>query len=153
MDICLNINSEKKVDKSLVLELSRLVEYVLKHLQTDSSCVSVNFVSEGVMRKMNKQYRGKDKATDVLSFAVCDGKSAEFVGVGDLGDIFLCASVIKKQAKEFGVAFEDGLFRVVVHGVLHLIGYDHEKSKKEEKKMFDLQEKILNRYEQKKNKR
>jgi len=151
MDICLNINSEKKVNRILRAKISKLIEYALRKLHTESACVSINFVSRRIMQQMNRKYRGKDRVTDVLSFAVYDGSPAEFIGVNDLGDIFICIPVIEKQAREFGVTVEEELFRMLVHGLLHLLGYDHEKSKKEEKKMFDLQEKILEDYAKKEN--
>lgn len=116
----------------------------------ESSCVSINFVSEKKIRALNKLYRKKDKATDVLSFAVHDGEKAEFAGVNDLGDIFICLPVIRRQAKEYKVEFVSELYRMSVHGILHLLGYDHERGKSEEVKMFSLQEKILVKYEQKK---
>jgi probable rRNA maturation factor len=74
------------------------------------------------MRDLNREYRGKDKATDVLSF------SQKELG---LGEIILCPSQIRKNSRKFSVAFTRELTKVLIHGILHLQGYDHEKSAKE----------------------
>jgi probable rRNA maturation factor len=93
------------------------------------SIISVSFVTAGAIKKLNSRYRRKNKATDVLSFNM-DEKDL-------LGDIFICPAVARKNAKEYGVTLEQEIARLFVHGVLHLMGYDHGK------KMFAKQEKIL----------
>lgn len=98
--------------------------------------ISVNLIGEGKIRSLNKKYRNKDKPTDVLLFPLGDGN----------GDIFICLSIAKKQAKGENVSIEDKLAQLTVHGFLHLAGYDHEKSDKDAKKMFDLENKILDKF-------
>ena|SRR3989338_1037768 len=95
--------------------------------------VSVNLVGEGKMRSLNKKHRKKDKPTDVLSFPLGGGN----------GDIFICLSIAKKQAKSENMSIEKKLAQLTVHGFLHLLGYDHEISPKEAKSMLKLEEKIL----------
>jgi len=151
MDICLNLNSKMRGGKVLASEIKNFVGFVLLYLHLEAACLSINFVSEKKIRSMNKFFRKKDKVTDVLSFSVCDGEHAEFSGVNDLGDIFICLPVIRRQAVDYGVGFESELRRMVAHGILHLAGYDHECSRAEEIKMFSLQEKILLKYGQEKN--
>lgn len=94
----------------------------------------VVFVSSPEMRKLNRLYRGKDYATDVLSF-----ESAEPTTVGEL---VICPAVIRGQAKRTGLSERGELGYMIVHGVLHLLGYDHG-DKKSEVRMFALQDQIF----------
>ncbi|MDP4001446.1 MAG: rRNA maturation RNase YbeY [bacterium] len=93
-------------------------------------------------QELNKQYRQKDKPTDVLSFPLNEHGLEEY-GILPLGDIFICLEVAQQQANEMNIPPNQELARLAVHGLLHLLGYDHELSSVEEKKMIDLQEKIL----------
>ncbi len=93
------------------------------------------FVTSQRIRSLNKKFRGKDKPTDVLSFA---GTYR-----GHLGDLVLCPQVIKKQAKEHSLTFNQELAYMILHGILHLLGYEHEDSAKKAKIMFALQDKIF----------
>ena len=104
--------------------------------------ISVNIVGEDKIKELNKKYRNKDKVTDVLSFPMVE--ESEKLETLDLGDIFICLSFAKNEAKSENISIEEKLAQLTVHGFLHLIGYDHEKSKKEEIKMFGLENKILN---------
>jgi len=100
-------------------------------------------VSPQKIRTLNKKYRKKDKVTDVLSFGL---KADEhFMPDGEakyLGDIMICPARAKKQAKEYNVSFDGETERLFVHGLLHLLGYEHKKTK-EGKEMQELAEKIL----------
>jgi probable rRNA maturation factor len=106
--------------------------------------VSVNLVGEGKIKKLNSVYRNKDKVTDVLSFPL-EEKSSRNYGIMPLGDIFICLPFAKKQAAEDEMTLQAKLAQLTVHGFLHLLGYDHEISPKEAKKMLGLESKILNR--------
>lgn len=93
------------------------------------SDVSITFVDDDEMADLNERYRGKADPTDVLSFE-CDNAEDDFPNApeGDayeLGDIVIAPDVASRQAKEFGNAYEDELDMLVVHGVLHLLGFDH----------------------------
>ncbi len=112
--------------------------------------ISLAIVGEAKIRKLNKFWRGKNRATDVLSFPFAGEKSkkkGEFVeapaGVEFLGEIFICLPYAKKEARRQNIPLEKELETLLVHGILHLLGYDHERSEKEEKEFFALQEKIL----------
>lgn len=95
----------------------------------------VVFVDPPEMRTLNKRYRGKGYATDVLSF--------ESAGEGSVGELVICPQVIRAQSKDTGLTFQEELGYMIVHGSLHLLGWDHEHSKREEKKMFALQDRIF----------
>ena len=106
-----------------------------------NSSLSVNLVGEKRIQTLNNLYRGKDNVTDVLAFALQDVKTPAD-DIQDLGDVFICISQIKKQAQEFDVSFKEEFTRILVHGILHLLGFDHIKEK-DAKKMFLFQEKIV----------
>jgi len=123
-----------------VKEMIAVVELVLKKIKKADFDVSINFVSGAKIKLLNNKFRQKNKITDVLSFATLEGQK---IGVSkELGDIFICLPQIKRQAKENKIDFEEELVRMIVHGILHLAGYDHVK-KNDEKKMFGLQEKLV----------
>jgi probable rRNA maturation factor len=97
--------------------------------------LTVVFLNPKEAKKTNKQFRGKDYATDVLSF---DGMSPEH-----LGDLVMCPQVLKKQAKEHGLSYQEELGYMLLHGILHLLGYDHELGQKEAEEMFGLQDAVF----------
>ena len=98
--------------------------------------LEVSLVSDREMRRLNKTYRAKNRPTDVLSFPS---------PLHDFGDVLIAWGVAKRQAKEYGGTLAEELQRLTVHGVLHLFGYDHERSAKEAKRMFRLQDRLLSR--------
>ena len=96
--------------------LSNLAEFVLEKEKKDA-CASINFVSKTKIQELNKTYRNIDSATDVLSF--------ESDIENDLGDIFVCFDVVEENANKLNTSIENELNLIVVHGMLHLCGYDH----------------------------
>jgi len=105
---------------------------------------SLAFVDGRTIRKFNRAYRGRDKTTDVLSFAERD---SEFVGPGeaeDLGEVLICLSQAKSQARVNGWPVDYEICRLLVHGLAHLVGYEHEGvSRQEERRMIDFEKKAL----------
>lgn len=104
--------------------------------------VSLNFVGEARMKSLNKKHRSKNKVTDVLSFPL-DGKTDDKSAIMLLGDIFVCLPFAKKEAVKENIAIDRKLSQLAVHGFLHLLGYDHEKSEAERRKMEELEKEIL----------
>jgi probable rRNA maturation factor len=97
------------------------------------------------MRKLNSCYRGLDRITDVLSFPMSDrGLIADS---GLLGDIVVCVPRVESQAREYGVNFYTELLRLLVHGLLHLLGYDHERGTYQKRKMEKRERELLNALE------
>jgi len=96
------------------------------------------------MKKLNQTFRKKNRPTDVLSFAEWEAP-APISARSRVGEIFVCWAVAQKQARDAGILARNELDMLVVHGVLHLFGYDHEGGGAEAKKMFSLQAKILSR--------
>jgi len=105
----------------------------------DEKIVNLSFVSASKIRELNYQYRGKNEVTDVLSF------KADFFDKDFLGDILICKSQAKKQAKEQGAPFEKEVSLLLVHGILHLAGMRHQ-TPKDQEKMFSLQDKIISNF-------
>lgn len=95
------------------------------------------FMNEKEARQLNQSYRGKDYATDVLSF--------EAVEPGSLGELVICPKVISRQAKEHGLLVREELGYMVLHGFLHLLGYDHETNERDATKMFAIQDDLFER--------
>ena len=91
---------------------------------------------------MNREYRGVDRVTDVISFAFEDNNDLVYNDIRMLGDIFICIPQMKRQATEYGHSEKRELAFLAVHGILHLLGYDH-MNEKDEKVMFELHELIL----------
>ncbi|MBB6448835.1 putative rRNA maturation factor [Geomicrobium halophilum] len=115
------------------------------HLHKDTEC-SLLFVDQATIQALNRDYRGKDKVTDVLSFALNDEDGFEIAQDEHiLGDIVLCVERAREQAREYGHSFERELCFLAIHGLLHLIGYDHGTAE-EEQEMFTLQEDLLKAY-------
>jgi len=88
--------------------------------------LSVLFVGDRAMRTLNRQYRGKDRTTDVLSFALQEGRFNQ-VQPNMLGDIVISVPTAGRQAVDAGLTLQQELERLLVHGLLHLVGYDHER--------------------------
>ncbi len=101
--------------------------------------VSVLFVNDAGMRRLNHLYRGIDRTTDVLSFPLISEKPALYSRHLLLGDIVISLPQAKRQAEEYGAGFNRELARLLVHGLLHLLGYDHEKSSYRAAKMRRLE--------------
>lgn len=123
-----------------------LAEKVFQHLALkDNYLVDVNVVDNMFIHQINKDYRGVDRPTDVISFAFLDDESEKTL-VGQqqisLGTILISYEKAQEQAKEYGHSLEREMSFLLVHGLLHLLGYDH-MSEKDEKIMFQLQDEIL----------
>ena len=93
-------------------------EKALNAIGNSGSSATIAFVSDSNIRKLNQQFRGVDKATDVLSFPADEPDN--------LGDIAISVETAAKQAKENGLSFDDEIAQLILHGLLHLSGYDHE---------------------------
>src|SRR6266404_4086501 len=109
------------------------IESIKKDILGKDYSLSVAFVSENKSREINKKYRGKDRATNVLSFPLRKNE----------GELVLCPAVIKKEAKDFSRTYGEFLGFLVIHGMLHLKGYDH--GKKMEKLEQKYEEAYLSR--------
>lgn len=139
----ITINDEYGYDKDYSY-LDEVFEHTLKDQKVDNAMFSVIFVNEDTIQQINKECRNIDKVTDVISFAFEDNAKMLYNDIRVLGDIYICIPKMINQAKEYGHSEKRELSFLAVHGLLHLLGYDHVNSKEEEKIMFDLQERLLN---------
>ncbi len=123
--------------------LNEVINKTLEVENVRNPIFSITFVGEEEIQNMNKSHRGIDRVTDVISFAFEDNGNKLNREVRVLGDIFICIPRMQEQAKEYGHSEKRELSFLTVHGLLHLLGYDH-MTKEEEKVMFTKQELILN---------
>ena len=123
--------------------LYNVLDHALKKQKVKNAIFSIIFVEDEEIHKMNKDYRGVDRITDVISFAFEDNNDLVYNDIRMLGDIYICIPQMKRQAESYGHSEKRELSFLAVHGLLHLLGYDHMK-KEDEKVMFALQELILN---------
>lgn len=120
--------------------------------QAENIVVNLQIVSEDEIKELNKKHRKVDKVTDVLSFPLLDisydkklknfEKDRDLNGCLELGDIVICKEKVKNQAKEYGHSFKRELVFLSLHGLLHLLGYDHIKQE-DEKIMSSIAKNIL----------
>jgi len=141
-----NLVSEKETN--LIEELLQFA--AVEEMINDECELSVTFVDDKTIRQINKEYRDKDRATDVISFALEEMGEDEVPIVGAdipriLGDIIISMDTAKVQAEEFGHSMDRELGFLALHGFLHLLGYDH-MNPEDEKVMFTKQKEILDKY-------
>lgn len=137
-----SITNEYGYDKDYTF-LDDLIKRCLKHEKVDSADFSIVFVDNDKIQELNKTYRNKDKVTDVISFAFEDNSSICYNDIRFLGEIYISIPKMIEQANEYGHSETRELGFLVIHGLLHLLGYDH-MTKEEEEVMFGLQELLLN---------
>jgi len=115
-----------KMNQTVTAVLDKAAQLLAIDAQAE---VSVVFVDDEYIRELNRQFRGKDCSTDVLSFALNEGDEPEILDGPEetlLGDIVISLETAIRQADDFGHSLERELAYLTVHGVLHLMGYDHE---------------------------
>lgn len=122
--------------------LDKVIKRTLKKEKVKKAYFSIIFVDNEEIKRINREYRHQDKITDVISFALEDTQSID-IEIRFLGDIYICIPRMIDQANELNHSIKRELSFLTVHGLLHLLGYDHQ-IKEDEEKMFALQELILN---------
>ena len=132
-----------KIEKELEEALTRLAERVLGAHGKDRTEVGLTLVGEEKIQQLNRDDRGIDAPTDVLSFPMQEPGETQAGGEPDLlGDVVICVPRALVQAREFGHSFRRELLYLTVHGLLHLLGYDHE-NETEKRKMREKEEAFL----------
>lgn len=122
--------------------LNEVINHTLEVMDAKESIFTIIFVTPEEIHELNKQYRGVDRVTDVISFALEDAHDVSLSDIRVLGDIYICIDRMKEQAIEYNHSETRELSFLTVHGLLHLLGYDHQ-TKEDEEVMFGLQRKIL----------
>lgn len=131
--------------------LNKIIKRTLKMENVKSSFFSIVFIDDEKMHQMNLAYRKIDRTTDVLSFAFEDNEKLRY-NIRQLGEIYISIPRMMEQAIEYGHSEKRELAFLTVHGILHLLGYDHTLGEKEEKEMFAKQELVLNGFKETKRK-
>ncbi len=146
MEIGIFNQTNEKLDKELD-ELKDMLSDFCKREDLGNVIFNIIIIDNPTIHKINKEYRDKDAPTDVISFALEDDKTViEPDGIRILGDIYISIDKVHEQALEYGHSFKRELSFLAVHGLLHLLGYDH-MEKSDEEVMFKKQEEVLNYYE------
>jgi len=123
----INNLTTSRVDEDFLKKTAKMVlegEHPSKGRVPEEVNLSIALVGQGRMRELNKKYRKKNRVTDVLAFPYSDS-----------GEVIVCLKEVKKNAKRYETTFEKELSKVLIHGILHLLGYNHEKSEVQAKKM------------------
>jgi probable rRNA maturation factor len=148
----INEQTEYTLTEDTLKRIEAVLNQAANAHEMDGGEVVLSFVDDLSIQHLNRDYRGIDRPTDVLSFAMSETGEGEMEIIRDeeddtspismLGDIVISVPRAMAQAEEYGHSIERELCFLAVHGFLHLIGYDHG-NEEEEKKMFELQEQIL----------
>lgn len=151
---------EKKLIDQWLLIASEVLEslFAKKIIPTKglkSLHLSLLICGDARIKKLNNEFRGKDKVTDVLSFPLHENLRTSCYSATSLslGDIAICYPQMKRQARDFKIGSMDEFIHLFFHGVIHLIGYDHEISEKEEKLMMKWEKLALEKFSEIKKKR
>ncbi len=134
------INKDYRTTSITKEELENLIKQMLDYLGLENVEIGLTLTDDETIRQLNKEWRNKDRPTDVLSFPAGEIPGYKYK---ILGDIVISVPYTRRQAQSIGVSFYEELIRLIAHGLLHLLGYDHEKSEKEARVMFDKQEKLI----------
>ncbi|MDR0985445.1 MAG: rRNA maturation RNase YbeY [Mycoplasmataceae bacterium] len=133
------VDKKHQINKQVITNFKKVTKYLSKQYKTNYY-FDVSIVDSKQIKTINNKYRHINKVTDVISFALFDAKS---IKTNLLGEIFICYQKAKQQANEYGHSLNRELTFLFIHGLLHLLGYDH-LNKKQEHKMFLLQKKLMN---------
>jgi len=125
------INNEQKEHSIDCVLLENQGKSILRVLGCENQELSVLLADDRKIRTLNKQYRGQDRATDVLSFSQNDEEEESKPSYHLMGDVVISAVTAKRQAAEHGLTLEEEIVLLLIHGILHLLGFDHERSNEE----------------------
>jgi len=140
--LIINRQKHRPLNNAKIIHASRRILSLLDQSRHSGTELSILFVGDNKMRQLNEEYRGLKKSTDVLSFEGQDPGVNRLNNV--LGDIVINVPRAELQAKSYGTGFYGEVFRLLVHGTLHLLGYDHEQSAYRAAKMRKKEQEILN---------
>lgn len=129
-------------------DLNTLYDFIIycaNKMNLKNVLFNVIIIDNDEIHKINKEYRGIDRPTDVISFALEDNEDIKLPGPRMLGDIYISYDKVISQANDYGHSKKRELCFLAVHGLLHLLGYDH-MNKEDEEVMFNLQKEMLEEY-------
>ena len=135
-----DITHKNRGKKVPTRKLRKTAESILAFLKQDRAELSLALVDNREIQKLNARYRKKNEPTDVLSFP--SGESLPVVGTQILGDVVISLEKAEEQARKRGKTLEQEVKILLIHGILHLLGYDHERSEKDAKIMREMEKKV-----------
>ena len=138
------IINETEEEIKEIKDVEEFLKFAIKRLELKNIVFDVIIVDNEKIKELNREYRGIDNYTDVISFALEDFPDVK-TEVRLLGDIYISLPKIKEQSENYGHSFLREFAFLSIHGLLHLLGYDH-MNEEDEKEMFGLQEELLNEY-------
>ncbi len=141
MTVC--VASRRRLRGIRAADVRRDATRLLARLAVDAE-LSVALIGDAEMQALNRHYRGKDQPTDVLAFALREGEDAA-VHPDVLGDVVISLDTAVRQARQRKISVADEVRTLLAHGILHLLGYDHERSPAEARRMFGKQRALLRR--------
>lgn len=137
--------NETKEKLDFLDELKGLINYAIEYMNTKNVEFNIIFINNKKIHKMNREYRNIDRVTDVITFRLADYEDVKINDTTVLGDIYISLEKAKEQSVEYSHSYKREVAFLIVHGFLHLLGYDH-MNKEDEVEMFSLQEEILDGY-------
>ena len=135
--------TKEKIDTS---EMDKVINFACKKMNVKNPLLNIVLVDNKRIQKINKEYRNIDAVTDVISFAFEEVNDVNYDDIRFLGEIYISYERCCEQAQEFGHSVRRELCYLAVHGLLHLLGYDH-MNEKDKKVMRTIEEEILNEYD------
>jgi rRNA maturation RNase YbeY len=138
----IQISSQQKIPGLKNLRIKQKLERVLKDLDCEDGELSILFTDDNRIAQLNTRYLGREGPTNVLAFPMRGGPTPE-VESGMLGDVVISIDTARRESTELGEPFENTIDRLMIHGVLHLLAYDHEKSNVEAKRMGEEEKRLI----------
>ena len=123
MSLIISLDEGIDIEKSLNNKLTKIVSTILEQEKMSDCVINLRLLNDKEMKKLNKQFRQKDKTTNVLSFPNDDISVKQ---TKNIGDIAISVEYVKAEAKKEGKTFDDHIIHMLAHGVYHILGYDHE---------------------------
>ena len=129
-------------------KFKKIAKTILTDLALPDAEVSISFVGDAQIQELNRRYLGRDKPTNVLAFSMRDGK---FVSLHPqlLGDVIISVDTARRQSNRFGLSEMETIILLMIHGILHLLGYEHQGIRKEANEMARRQKELFRRVIQK----
>ena len=123
MSLIISLDEGIDIEKTLDNKLNKIVSTILDQEKMSDCVINLRLLNDKEMRKLNMQFRQKDKTTNVLSFPNDDISVKQ---TKNIGDIAISVEYVKAEAKKEGKTFDDHIIHMLAHGVYHILGYDHE---------------------------
>ena len=123
MSLIISLDEGIDIEKTLDNKLNKIVSTILDQEKMSDCVINLRLLNDNEMRKLNMQFRQKDKTTNVLSFPNDDISVKQ---TKNIGDIAISVEYVKAEAKKEGKTFDDHIIHMLAHGVYHILGYDHE---------------------------